>query len=159
MTELPRLMRAQLKPLLPEGASLRRARGDWLFVSDAPRRSSTDLLSLLADADFLCELRGNALLIRPGPAQIVRFELEHPEPTDFLSDSLLRLRGLPPCGEAVALFATGVRLLECADVHERRVYDRRARQLAAVCLRRGCGGAYACALIHSAIQDLKGESL
>ena len=159
MTELPRLMRAQLKPLLPEGASLRRARGDWLFVSDAPRRSSTDLLSPLADADFLCELRGNALLIRPGPAQIVWFELEHPEPTDFLSDSLLRLRGLPPCGEAVALFAAGVRLLECADVHERRVYDRRARQLAAVCLRRGCGGAYACALIHSAIQDLKGESL
>ena len=159
MTELPRLLRAQLKPLLPEGASLRRARGDWLFVSDAPRRSSTDLLSPLADADFLCELRGNALLIRPGPAQIVRFELEHPEPTDFLSDSLLRLRGLPPCGEAVALFAAGVRLLECADVHERRVYDRRARQLAAVCLRRGCGGAYACALIHSAIQDLKGESL
>ena len=159
MTERPRLMRAQLKPLLPEGASLRRARGDWLFVSDAPRRSSTDLLSPLADADFLCELRGNALLIRPGPAQIVWFELEHPEPTDFLSDSLLRLRGLPPCGEAVALFAAGVRLLECADVHERRVYDRRARQLAAVCLRRGCGGAYACALIHSAIQDLKGESL
>ena len=159
MTELPRLMRAQLKPLLPEGASLRRARGDWLFVSDAPRRSSTDLLSPLADADFLCELRGNALLIRPGPAQIVWFELEHPEPTDFLSDSLLRLRGLPPCGEAVALFAAGVRLLECADVHERRVYDRRARQLAAVCLRRGYGGAYACALIHSAIKDLKGESL
>ena len=159
MTELPRRMRAQLKPLLPEGASLRRARGDWLFVSDAPRRSSTDLLSPLADADFLCELRGNALLIRPGPAQIVRFELEHPEPTDFLSGSLLRLRGLPPCGEAVALFAAGVRLLECADVHERRIYDRRARQLAAVCLRRGCGGAYACALIHSAIQDLKGESL
>ena len=159
MTELPRLMRAQLKPLLPEGASLRRARGDWLFVSDAPRRSSTDLLSPLADADFLCELRGNALLIRPGPAQIVWFELEHPEPTDFLSDSLLRLRGLLPCGEAVALFAAGVRLLECADVHERRVYDRRARQLAAVCLRRGYGGAYACALIHSAIQDLKGESL
>ena len=60
---------------------------------------------------------------------------------------------------AVALFAAGVRLLECADVHERRVYDRRVRQLAAVCLRSSSGGAYACALIHSAIQDLKGESL
>ena len=159
MIELPRLMRAQLKALLPEGASLRRARGDWLVVSDAPRRSSADLLSPLAGADFLCEMRENALLIRPGPAQIVRFELEHPEPADFLSGSLLRLCGRPPCGEAVALFAAGVRLLECADVHERRVYDRRVRQLAAVCLRSSSGGAYACALIHSAIQDLKGESL
>ena len=159
MTELPRLMRAQLKPLLPEGASLRRARGDWLFVSDAPRRSSVDLLSPIADAGFLCELRRNALLIRPGPAQIVRFELEHPDPADFLSGSLLRLRGLPPCEEAVSLFAAGVRLLECADVHERRVCDRRTRQLAAVCLRSGYGGAYACALINFAIQYLKGESL
>ena len=159
MTDLPRLLRAQLKPLLPEGASLRRARGGWLFVSDAPRRSAADISASLPAAGFSCEQREGALLIRPDPARIVRFELERPEPADFLSGSLLRLRGLPPDETAVALFAAGVRLLECADVHERRVYDRRTRQMAAVCLRRHSGGAYACALINSAIQNPKGESL
>ena len=159
MNDLPRRLRAQIRPLLPEGASLRRAQGDWLFATDALHRSEKDPSLLLADAGFQAQRRGGMLQIRPGADLIVQFELGFAAPTDDLCQSMLRFCGRSPCMGAVALFAAGARLLECADSREILVYDRRVRQLAAVCLRQNLGGAYACALLNHAIRNLKGESI
>lgn len=158
MNDLPRRLRGQIRPLLPEGASLRRARGDWLFATDALHRSAEDPSPRLIGAGFQVQRRGGMLQIRPGPEPIVQFELDAGAPTDDLCRSLLRFRGQSPCADAVALFAVGARLLESADFHETLAYDRRVRQLAALCLRQNLGGAYACALLDHAIRNLKGES-
>lgn len=152
MNDLPALIRERLRPLLPERAFLRRARGDAAFITNAPQWSETDLIP----HGFLCSSQGNLLLISPSADFIVDFELKHPDPPDFFCQTLMRFRGQPPCEEAVKLFAVGVRLLECADANEAQQYDHRVRNLAAVCLRENLGGAYGCALLAHSI--LKGAT-
>ena len=152
MTSLPSQLREILRPLLPERAFLHRARGDATFITNAPLFADIDL----SDHDFHCVYQGNLLLISPGAKYLTDFELNHPDPPDFFCQSLLRFRGQTPCEEALDLFSVGVRLLENADENESRLYARRARNLAAVCLRKNLGGAYACALL--AHQILKGET-
>ena len=147
ISSLPAQLRRLLRPLLPERAFLHRARGDATFITDAPRHTSDLLLPRFEAAGFRCTLQGSCLLLSPGPAFLTEFERNHPEPPDFLCASLLRFRGRPPCEESLALFAVGVRLLESGDAREREQYARRARSLAAVCLRKDLGGAYACALL------------
>lgn len=155
--DLPEALRAILRPILPDRAFLRRARGDVAFVTDAPRHLSDEqapaLLSRLKEADFLCRAQGGLLLLSPGPRILTSFEAAHPDPPDFLCASLARFRGRPPCPEALTLFAVGVRLLEHPAPGERRAYERRARQLAALCLREDLGGVYACALIAHLVND------
>ena len=153
MTDLPAQLREILRPLLPERAFLRRARGDATFITNAPMFAELSLES----HGFLCSHQGTLLTLSPGAQFITEFELNHPSPPDFLCRTLLRFRGQTPCEDAITLFAVGVRLLEHADANEARLYDRRVRNLAAVCLRKNLGGAYACALL--AHQILKGESL
>ena len=152
MTSLPSQLREILLPLLPERAFLRRARGDAAFITNAPMFAEISPES----HGFLCEYQGKLLTLSPGPQFITEFELNHPDPPDFFCQTLLRFRGQSPCEEAVRLFAVGVRLLEHADENEARLYDHRARNLAAVCLRENLGGAYACALLANRI--LKGEN-
>lgn len=153
MTDLPASLRAALRPLLPERAFLRRARGDATFITNAPLFGAVSL----EPHGFRCANQNHLLLISPGAKFITDFELGHPEPTDFLSRSLLRFRGQPPCEEALDLFAVGVRLIENSDENEARLYDHRVRNLAAVSLRKNLGGAYGCALLLPGI--MKGESL
>lgn len=153
MTSLPSQLREILRPLLPERAFLRRARGDATFVTNALQWSDVPL----EEHGFRCVRQDKLMLISPGAEMLTRFELAHPEPPDFLCQTLLRFRGQPPCEEAIDLFAVGVRLLENADENESRLYARRVRNLAAVSLRKNLGGAYACALL--AHQILKGETL
>lgn len=152
MTSLPTQLREILIPLLPERAFLRRARGDATFITNAPMFTEISPET----HGFLCEHQGKLLTLSPGPQFITEFELNHPDPPDFFCQTLLRFRGRPPCEEAIRLFAVGVRLLEHADENEARLYDHRARNLAAVCLRENLGGAYACALLANRI--LKGEN-
>ena len=144
---LPAQLRRLLRPLLPERAFLHRARGGATFITDAPRHTTDPPLPRFEAAGFRCILQGSCLLLSPGPALLTGFELNHPEPPDFLCASLLRFRGQPPCEESLALFAIGVRQLESGDAREREQYARRVRSLAAVCLRKDLGGAYACALL------------
>ena len=144
---LPAQLRRLLRPLLPERAFLHRARGGATFLPGAPRHTTDPLLPRFEAAGFRCILQGSCLLLSPGPALLTGFELNHPEPPDFLCASLLRFRGRPPCEESLALFAIGVRQLESGDAREREQYARRVRSLAAVCLRKDLGGAYACALL------------
>lgn len=153
MNDLPAQLREIIRPLLPERAFLRRARGDAAFISNAPQWSETDLET----HGLQCTQQNGLLLISPSAPFIAGFELNHPDPPDFFCQSLRRLCGRPPCEEAVKLFAVGVRLLEHADENEIRLYDIRVRNLAAVCLRENLGGAYGCALLAHHI--LKGETL
>lgn len=153
MTNLPAALRETLRPLLPEHAFLRRARGDATFITNALQWSDVSL----EEHGFRCVRQNRLLLISPGAKHLADLEHTHPEPPDFLCQTLLRFRGQPPCEEALDLFAVGVRLLENADENEARIYARRVRNLAAVSLREKHGGAYACALLAHCI--LKGEPL
>lgn len=152
MTSLPAALRESLRPLLPERAFLRRARGAAAFVTNALHFGEISL----SNHGFRCREEKGLLFISPGAEMLTEFERSHPEPDDFFCRSLLRFRGQPPCEEALDLFAVGVRLLESADENEARLYARRARNLAAVCLRKNLGGAYACALLAQQIS--KGET-
>jgi len=152
MNDLPALIRERLRPLLPERAFLRRARGDAAFITNAPMFAEITLES----HGFRCEHQGKLMTISPGAQFITAFEMNHPDPPDFFCRSLLRFCGHPPCDEAVKLFAVGIRLLEHADENEARQYDQRVRNLAAVCLRENLGGAYGCALLAHHI--LKGAT-
>ena len=155
LTTLPAVLRIRLGPLLPERAFLRRDRGDALFITNAPALADcTPLLTSLGTAGFLCETRGNLMRISPGPNFLVALE-QALAPCDFLSQSLERLRGRIPCAEALALFAQGIRLLEHAAPSDTDGYVRRTRQLAAICLRKKLGGAYACALICHTLKTRK----
>lgn len=153
MTDLPASLREQLRLLLPERAFLHRARGDAAFVTNAPRFGE---IHPEAHGFRCCEENG-LLFISPGAQMLTAFELAQPCPDDFFCRSLLRFRRQTPCEESLNLFAVGIRLLESADGNEARLYCHRARNLAAVCLRKNLGGAYACALL--AHQILKGETL
>jgi len=143
MTGLPEALREMIRPLLPERAFLRRARGDATFVTNAPRFGKVPPES----CGLRCREENGLMFISPGAEMLTDFELAHPDPDGFFCRSLLRLRGQAPCEEALDLFAVGVRLMESADGNEARRYAQRARNLAAVCLREKLGGAYACALL------------
>jgi hypothetical protein len=143
MNSLPSQLREILRPLLPERAFLRRARGDETFVTNAPRFGGIHSES----HSLRCREENGLLFISPGAEMLTRFELSHRKPDGFFCRSLLRFCGRPPCEEALSLFAVGVRLLEQSDENEARLYCHRVRNLAAMCLRKNLGGAYACALL------------
>ena len=154
---LPEALRAILRPILPCRAFLRRARGGAAFVTDAPRHLGEDensaLLARLESSGFLWREQNGLLFLSPGPRILTAFEDAHPNPPDFLCATLARFRGRAPCPQALALFADGVRLLERAAPGERRDYERRTRQLAALCLRKNLGGICACALIAAQLDS------
>ena len=156
---LPAQLRRQLEPLLPERAFLRRDRGDHLFVTNAPQfADGSALIDQCQACGFICTLVGHRLHLSPGPEILTQLEQQH-EPPDFLTRSLLPLRGLPPCPESVVLFSKGIQLLENADPGRRTDYARQVRQLAALCLRTRQGGAYACALIDHTLQTERSTAI
>ena len=160
MHSLAQMLRTAAAAALPEGAFLRRDRGDALFVTDAPRFSApTDWAARLSGAGFLCADSGGLLRLRPAEVWLTRLEADCPDPPNALCRSLLRFRGLSPDGESMKLFALGIRCLDGGDGAAR--FDRQLRQRAATCLRlnamnpndptRG-GGLYACALLDHELE-------
>lgn len=144
-------VRGAARALLPEGAFLRRDRGEALFVTDAPRfGGSVDW----AGAGFLCRA-GHLARLTPGPEWLYRLEGSCPEPPDALSTSFQRFSGDIDV-EALSLFAEGMKALDGGTWDAK--YDRRLRQRAAVCLRERLpgGGLYACALVRYLIEKERG---
>lgn len=152
---LLREMRAALRAQLPPGASLKRDRGEALFVAVA--RPSDPIPRTVPG--FLSERRGALTAFLPDASWIERLERRHPNPPDSLSASLLRFRGQTPDRANLILFAQGLKLTDArASAPERAAYDRALRQRAAVALRGGCGGGlYAAALIDSQFNERKME--
>ena len=154
--DLARALRRAAAGALPDGAFLRRDRGDGLFVTDAPRLApGGDWPDRLAAAGFCCRVNGGLARLRPGAGWLRRLEEDRPEPPDDLCAGLLRFRGLAAEEESLALFALGARALDAGG--DPAPYDRLLRRRAAACLRlnrmnpldplRG-GGLYACALLR-----------
>ena len=148
-------MRGEVAAMLPERAFLRRDRGDALFVTNAPAFADADALAeRLCRAGWRVQARGGLFALSPGADMVDQFERARPEPPDFLTRSLKRLRGLSICDEALAVFAEGLRRAEHGGAED---YGRRVHQLAALCLRRSCGGAYACAAILYDLEHSPGK--
>ena len=149
-------LRNAARAALPEGAVLRRDRGEALFVTDAPRlRTDGGWRAALADAGFLCEEQGGLAQISPGPQWLARLEAAYPEPPDEFCRGFQRFAGRGIEAESLVLFALGARLLD-GDGDDGR-FQRRLRQRAAVCMRNNAascgGGLYACALLKHLIEE------
>ena len=153
----PAELRALIKPLLPRGAFLRRARGGGTFVTDAMGHTDTAMDTLLARSGFTVRPEGTLLFLSPGPDLLRRFEEEADMPADLFPQSLTRLAGLPPCVEALTLFAVGSRLLEAAAPGDTARYMKSAHALAALCLRKHSGGALACAVIAATLDTERSD--
>ena len=154
-------LRQAARAALPEGAFLKRARNDGLFITDAPRRCPDGgWRQTLREAGFAVETRDGLACLSPAPIWLKKLEASFPEPPDALCASLSRFAGLAPEAESLMLFALGARTLDGGDGSEG--FDRALRQRAAECLRlngihpegptRG-GGLYACALLHHLIEE------
>ena len=143
-------VRAAAQSAVPEGMFLRRDRREALYVAGftRPEGAAPDgWQAALAAAGFLLAPRGNLTALTPGPAWLDRLEGRYPQPPDGLCASLRRFAGAPADDAALSLFAAGLKCLETAE--DGRLYEKRLRQRAAVCLREGYsgGGLYACALL------------
>ena len=148
MNDFARRLRDAARARLPEGAFLRRDRGDALYVTDAPLRGGpVDW----AAAGFVCRESGGLARLTPSAVWLARLEALYPEPPDPLCRSLRRFSG-PPDDTALKLFARAVKRLDGGECDPR--YSRDLRQRAAVCLREHNpgGGLYACALANHLIE-------
>ena len=82
-------LRAVAAGALPQGAFLRRDRGDALFVSDAPRLASVAALAgALARAGFRCEASGGLIQLWPDALWLARTEAERPELSALLPEGV-----------------------------------------------------------------------
>ena len=99
--------------ILPDGAFLKRDRGDALFVTDAPRRRpDADWAERFAAAGFVCEITGGLARLTPGQRWLDALEARCPEPPDMFCASLARFAGREADPAALRLFAAGLRLLD-----------------------------------------------
>ena len=154
-----RALREAARRALPEGAFLRRDRGEALFATDAPRLGpDADWPEALAGAGFLFEERGGLAFLRPGPGWLAALEREYPVPPDDLCQSLARFAGIGPDEASLRLFALGARRLDGEGDGGR--FERALRRRAAQCLRLNArqtepcgGGLYACALLNHIIKE------
>ena len=159
MHSLAQALRRAARAALPEGAFLRRDRGEALFVTDAPRRRpDADWPAVCAEAGFLCRARDSLLFLTPDPTWPARLEAAFPVPPDPFSASLSRFAGRPADGESLALFALGAQILDGG--RDDGGFGRRLRRRAAACLRLNRtlgepngGGLYACALVKYIIEE------
>ena len=140
-------LRAELKPLLPPQAFLKRDRGDALLITNAPAFG----LSPERLPGCIVERRGMLLRILPDAQWVADFEATVPEPPDHLSRTLLLFRGVEADPDNLRLFARIAKLMDAQpSPGEIEACDRALRNRAALALRGGCGGGlYACACVRA----------
>lgn len=146
-------LRQAARAALPEGAFLKRARGEGLFVTDAPRLCPAGAWREALDAaGFDVAEAGSLARLSPSPSRMLELEARYPEPPDHLCASLFPFAGKPPEAQSAALFALGARALDGGN--DGGDFERRLRRRAAACLRLNRtqstdhgGGLYACALL------------
>lgn len=137
------LLRAEAEALVfasAPGAFLRWARGDGLFVTDAPRRGA-DLAALArraGEAGWLCAERGGLWMLTPSPARLRRLETACGGAETPFARSFARFRGR---GMEKADVEALLNALKCRALRgDAGDAERRVRQRAAVALREGRGG-------------------
>ena len=136
--------RAELAACIGNGARIHRARtrGEaYAIPAGCAAREA------LASLGWRVREDRNLWLLIPTDAMLSRFEAQAvPEQLGFFARSLTPLRARPFDVSAHALFAEGLKLREASSPAAREAYEARVRNLAAVNLRSGTGGALACAL-------------
>lgn len=141
------LLRAELKPLLPERAFLKRDRGDALLITNTP------VLGCAPEVlpGCIVETCGTLLRILPDADWVAAYEARIPDPPDHLSRTLLRFRGIEADMDNLHLFARIAKLLDAQpSPGETEACVRALRNRAALALRGGCGGGlYACACVRA----------
>ena len=148
-------MREAVQPHLPPKAFLKRDRGEYLLVTNAPAFDPEPV----SIPGFTTQRQGSLLRVLPDESWIEKLEKQFPEPPDHFSKTLLRFRGQRPDRTGLLLFVQGLKLLD-ADYEptpaEMSAYDRALRQRCAEALRGGAcgGGLYAAALILTQINTL-----
>lgn len=132
MTDLRALAAAQL----PEGAFLRRDRGEALYVTNAPAKGWNGNIN-----GFSVEISGNIAKLTPNADTIQACDFA----PDTLAKELSRFTGTSR--EAIAIFSACIKCVEAPDTVSYEKCDRLLRQAAAKALRSGGGeGLYYCAL-------------
>lgn len=151
MNPLVSSLRTAAQSQLPEGAFLRRDRGEALFVTDAPRRGGG--IDWTA-AGFLCREENSLAHLTPDGCWLDQLEAQFPEPPDALCEGFKRFSGAATT-ESLLLFARAMKRLDGGAPDPG--YNRALRQRAAVCLRRGEGGGglYACAIANFLIERMQ----
>lgn len=142
-------MRRTARQHLPERAFLKRDRGDFLWVTNAPAFDG----EFHQIPGFITTRRGGLLCLLPDESW-VRF-CEDQLPRDFLSKAFARFCGQDMDLAALKCFADGIKLLEGgASMDEARIYEQKLRQRAALALRGACpsGALYACALLNAQLK-------
>ena len=141
-------LRAQLRPLLPERAFLKRDRGDALLITNALGLAPEQL------PGCILKRRGMLLCILPDAQWVAEYENTISEPPDHLSRTLLRFRGVEADLNNLDLFARIAKLMDAQpSPGEIEACDRTLRSRAALALRGGCGGGlYACACVHALLK-------
>ena len=141
---LLRVLTEEIRARLPEGAYLKRDRGDALLVTDFDGEVE----------GFVRIPRGKLTALLPLPERILRYESEFSAPVGAFSASLLRFRGQTAGEGNVLLFTRGVKLFDGAAA-EFAAFDRAVRQTAAAALRTGDGGGvYALALLRDELAKI-----
>ena len=129
-------LRAAVAAQLPEGAFLRRDRGDALYVTNAPAKGWDGRLE-----GFRAHTEGAIAHIYPDAATVEKCGFA----PDRLADELSRFKGVSD--DVIPIFCA---CIKCAEAPEEAVFercDRMVRQSAAKALRAGGGeGLYYCAL-------------
>lgn len=129
-------LRAMAEEALPEGAFLRRDRGEALYVTNAPAKGWNGSV-----AGFEVRISGQLAFLTPD-ADTMQSCGYGP---DRLASEISRLRGASP--EALRLFAACMKCVEAPETGLFEKCDRAVRQAAAAALRCGGGeGLYYCAL-------------
>ena len=142
MNDFAAELRRAAQSLLPEGAFLRRDRGEALYVTDAPRKGG---LTDAASKGFICREANGMAHLTPAAPWLHRLEALYPDPPDTLCATFWRFTGEIDA-DALRLFARDMKALD-AQTYDPQ-FSRDLRQRAAVCLREHLpgGGLYACAL-------------
>lgn len=129
-------LRAYVAARLPDGAFLRRDRGDAMYVTNAPAKGWRGDIP-----GFTVETEGALAHISPDADTMQKCGYEG----DALARELCRFRGASD--EALSIFAACMKCAEAPDERAFAACDRRVRQAAAAALREGGGeGLYYCAL-------------
>ena len=141
-------LRAAVASQLPPGVSIKRDRGDALYITNAPAKGWNGDIT-----GFDAVINGAMARIYPAGSTMEKCDFE----PDTLANELARFRGASR--ESMLLFCACMKCVEAPDAAVYEKCDRAVRQAAARALRTGGGeGLYYCALaLAEAGRKLKTE--
>ena len=143
--------RGEIAAILPKGAFLRRDRGEFLYITNAPMypepECGVSCAARLESMGYIVRTDGKMLRILPNAEKLLASEAMCENAPNAFCESVARFRGQYADEEGLKLFARGIKAYETGEGAAQ--YDRMVRECAAKALREGTGGGglYAMAII------------